>query len=377
MSHRKFSCPRKGNLGFLPRKRTKHHRGRIRSFPRDNKADAPHFTAFGGFKAGMTHVLRDVDRVKAKLDKKEKVEAVTVIETPPLKVVGLVGYIETPRGLRALSTVWANHLDKNTLRRFYKNWIRSKQKAFSRYQSEIKDSKKIEVQLNRIRKYCTSVRAIVHTQHDLMKHFRQKKNNVFEVQINGGKTIADKVSFAQSFFEKEIRVDNVFGPNELVDVIGVTKGKGFSGVMKRWGVRHLQKKSHRGYRKVGCIGAWHPSRVAWSVARAGQDGYFHRCELNKKIYRIGKGERSGVKNNATTEVDLTEKNITPMGGFPHYGVVRDDFIIIKGCCVGPKKRFVLLRKAMTTPSSRDHLEKVNPKFIDTSSKLGHGRFQTP
>ena len=377
MSHRKFSCPRKGNLGYLPRKRTKHHRGRIRSFPKDNKANAPHFTAFGGFKAGMTHILRDVDRVKSKLDKKEKVEAVTVIETPPLKVVGLVGYIETPRGLRALSTVWANHLDKNTLRRFYKNWVRSKQKAFSRYQSEIKDSKKIEVQLNRIRKYCTSVRAIVHTQHDLMKHFRQKKNNVFEVQINGGKTIGDKVSFVQSFFEKEIRVDNVFGPNELIDVIGVTKGKGFTGVMKRWGVRHLQKKSHRGYRKVGCIGAWHPSRVAWSVARAGQDGYFHRCELNKKIYRMGKGERGGVKNNATTEVDLTEKNITPMGGFPHYGVVRDDFIIIKGCCVGPKKRFVLLRKAMTTATSRSKLEKVTPKFIDTSSKLGHGRFQTP
>ena len=284
---------------------------------------------------------------------------------------------DSPRGLRALSTVWANHLDKNTLRRFYKNWVRSKQKAFSRYQSEIKDSKKIEVQLNRIRKYCTSVRAIVHTQHDLMKHFRQKKNNVFEVQINGGKTIGDKVSFVQSFFEKEIRVDNVFGPNELIDVIGVTKGKGFTGVMKRWGVRHLQKKSHRGYRKVGCIGAWHPSRVAWSVARAGQDGYFHRCELNKKIYRMGKGERGGVKNNATTEVDLTEKNITPMGGFPHYGVVRDDFIIIKGCCVGPKKRFVLLRKAMTTATSRSKLEKVTPKFIDTSSKLGHGRFQTP
>ena len=187
-----------------------------------------------------------------------------------------------------------------------------------------------------------------------MKHLRQKKNNVFEIQINGGKTIGDKVNFAQSFFEKEIRVDNVFNQNELVDVIGVTKGKGFAGVMKRWGTRHLQKKSHRGYRKVGCIGAWHPSRVAWSVARAGQEGYFHRTEINKKIYRIGKGERSGAKNNATTEADLTEKNITPMGGFPHYGVVRDDFLLIKGCCVGPKKRFVLLRKGLITASSRAH-----------------------
>jgi hypothetical protein len=67
-------------------------------------------------------------------------------------------------------------------------------------------------------------------------------------------------------FEQEVRVDQVFGQNECLDVIGVTKGKGFAGVMKRWGTRHLQKKSHRGFRKVGCIGAWHPARVAWTVA---------------------------------------------------------------------------------------------------------------
>ena len=143
----------------------------------------------------MTHILRDVNRAKAKLDKKEIVEAVTVIETPPLKIVGLVGYIETPRGLRALATVWANHLDQGTLRRFYKNWMSSKsKKAFSRYQAEnAKDAKRVEVQLNRIRKYCTVVRAIAHTQHNLMGNLRQKKNNVFEVQINGG-SIADKVT---------------------------------------------------------------------------------------------------------------------------------------------------------------------------------------
>ena len=324
----------------------------------------------------MTHILRDVNRAKAKLDKKETVEAVTIIETPPLKIVGLVGYIETPRGLRALATVWANHLDQGTMRRFYKNWMNSKnKKAFSRYHAEnSKDPKRVEVQLNRIKKYCTVVRAIAHTQHNLV-NLRQKKNNIFEIQINGG-SIADKVNFGHGFFEKEVRVDQVFGEQELIDVIGVTKGTGYSGVIKRWGVRHLQKKSHRGYRKVGCIGAWHPARVAWTVARAGQNGYYHRTELNKKIYRIGKGERSGVKNNATTQTDITEKNITPMGGFPHYGIVRDDFLIVKGCIVGPKKRFVLLRKSMMVQTSRIHLEEVTLKFIDTSSKLGHGRFQT-
>ena len=32
-----------------------------------------------GFKAGMTHILRDVNRAKSKLDKKETVEAVTIL----------------------------------------------------------------------------------------------------------------------------------------------------------------------------------------------------------------------------------------------------------------------------------------------------------
>ena len=294
-----------------------------------------------------------------------------------MKVIGLVGYIETPRGLRALSTVWAQHLDQGTLRRFYKNWMNSKKKAFTNYKAEVdKDAKKVEVQLNRIKKYCPVVRVIAHTQMNLMKNLRQKKNNIFEIQINGGKDSAEKVAFGYKHFEQEVRIDQVFNKNEHLDVIGVTKGKGFAGVMKRWGTRHLQKKSHRGYRKVGCIGAWHPSRVAWTVARAGQEGYFHRTEVNKKIYRLGKGERTGAKNNATTSVDITEKNITPMGGFPHYGVVRDDFVMIKGCCVGPKKRFILLRKSMIAPTSRRHLEAIEPKFIDTSSKIGHGRFQT-
>lgn len=86
-----------------------------------------------GYKAGMTHVLRDVDRPGSKLHKKETVEAVTIIECPPMVVVGLVGYVETPRGLRTLTTVWAEHLSEELLRRFYKNWYRSKHKAFTKY----------------------------------------------------------------------------------------------------------------------------------------------------------------------------------------------------------------------------------------------------
>jgi large subunit ribosomal protein L3e len=102
-------------------------------------------------------------------------------------VVGLVGYIETPRGLRALSTVWANKLDKDTLRRFYKNWMHSKKKAFSKYQKVDAQEKEKSVQanLNRIIKYCSVVRVIAHTQMKLL-NFRQKKNHIVEIQVNGG-----------------------------------------------------------------------------------------------------------------------------------------------------------------------------------------------
>jgi len=95
--------------------------------------------------------------------------------------------------------------------------------------------------------------------------------------------------------------------------------------------------------------------------------------MNKKIYRIGNG---ADPKSGSTETDLTEKTINPMGGFPHYGLVKEDFIIIKGCCMGVKKRVLTLRKSIVPQTSRTALEKIKLKWIDTSSKFGHGRFQT-
>lgn len=97
----------------------------------------------------------------------------------------------------------------------------------------------------------------------------------------------------------------------MIDVIGVTKGRGYKGVTSRWHTRKLPRKTHKGLRKVACIGAWHPSRVRFTVARAGQKGYHHRTEVNKKIFRIGKSSAADKKN-AGTEYDLTEKTINPM-----------------------------------------------------------------
>ncbi|EKX48666.1 large subunit ribosomal protein L3e, cytoplasmic [Guillardia theta CCMP2712] len=380
MSHRKFERPRHGSLGFCPRKRCAHHRGRVRKFPRDDASKPCHLTAFMGYKAGMTHIVRDVDKPGSKQHKKESVEAVTILEAPPIVVVGIVGYVKTPRGLRSLTTVWAKHLSDEFRRRMYKNWYKSKsKKAFTKYTKEESErSKNSDKEIERIKKYCQVVRVIAHTQLSKV-NIGQKKAHVMEIQVNGG-TTKDKVDFATKLFEQQVPVKSVFSQNEMIDVIGVTKGHGYKGVVSRWHVTKLPRKTHRGLRKVGCVGSWHPSAVGWSVARAGQKGYFHRTELNKKIYRIGEAARKAdgsiEHKNATTEFDLTEKSITPMGGFPHYGAVMEDFVMIKGCCMGTKKRVITMRKSLLAQTSRNALEEISLKFIDTSSKFGHGRFQT-
>jgi len=172
-----------------------------------------------------------------------------------------------------------------------------------------------------------------------------------------------------------VPVDSVFAENDMIDVIGSTKGHGYEGVTARWGTTRLPRKTHKGLRKVACIGAWHPSRVKFTVARAGQDGYHHRTQVNKKVYKIGKTIRED-EHNATTEFDLTKKSITPLGGFPRYGIVNEDYVMVKGSVVGVRKRVLTLRKTLLTHTSRTSLEKIKLKFIDTSSKFGHGRFQT-
>jgi large subunit ribosomal protein L3e len=372
MSHRKYEHPRCGSLGFLPKKRTKHHRGRIRSFPKDDPSKPCHLTAFMGFKAGMTHIVREVERPGSKLHKKEVVEPVTIIETPPIVVVGVVGYVETPSGLRTLTTVWAQHLDESLKRRFYKNWYKSKKKAFTKYADKwVKTPQNIEYEFDRLKQHCNVIRVIAHTQVRKVQ-LRQKKAHILEIQVNGG-DVAAKVDFARGLFEHEVAVDEVFNQNENIDVCAATKGRGREGVVTRWGVTRLPRKTHRGLRKVACIGAWHPARVSFAVARSGQHGYHHRTEINKKVYRIGK---KGDTRSASTQADLTEKSITPMGGFPHYGTITEDWIMLKGCIAGTKKRPVTLRKSLLTHSKRAHLEEITLKFIDTSSKYGHGRFQT-
>ncbi|XP_076609024.1 large ribosomal subunit protein uL3-like [Chaetodon auriga] len=381
MSHRKFHAPRHGHMGFLPHKRSKRHRGKVRSWPKDDSSQPVHLTAFLGYKAGMTHTLREIHRPGLKQSKREEVEAVTIIDTPPVIVVGVVGYIQTVRGLRSLKTIFAEHLSDECKRRFYKNWYKSKKKAFTKYSKKWQDEtgkKQLDKDFERMKKYCSVIRVIVHSQMRLLA-ISQKKAHIMEVQLNGG-SISDKVDWAKEHLEQAVPVSAVFYQDEMIDVIGVSKGHGFKGVTNRWHTKKLPRKTHKGLRKVACIGAWHPARVGFTIARAGQKGYNHRTEINKKIYRIGRGvhiqDGKVIRNNASTNYDTSQKTITPMGGFPHYGEVNNDFVMVKGCVVGAKKRVLTLRKSLLLHTSRKSKEAIELKFIDTTSKFGHGRFQT-
>merc|ERR1711874_311328 len=138
--------------------------------------------------------------------------------------------------------------------------------------------KEIEKDLNQIKKYCSVVRMIAHTQQKCLRR-RQKKAHIMEIQVNGG-TVAEKVDYTRDLFEKKVPINDVFAKNEMIDMVGVTKGKGFKGVTSRWHCKKLPRKTHKGLRKVACIGAWHPSRIQYTVPM--KDGKL-------------------VKNNASTE----------------------------------------------------------------------------
>merc|ERR1712137_332489 len=141
-------------------------------------------------------------------------------------------------------TVWAARLTDEVKRRFYKNWYACKKKAFTksskRWESE--DGKKsIDRDLELLKKHAVSVRAICHTQMQGLS-LRQKKAHLIEIQVNGG-SIADKVDWCKDNFEKEVAVNTVFAKNEMIDCIGITKGRGYHGVTSRWHTKKLPKNS--------------------------------------------------------------------------------------------------------------------------------------
>ena len=153
----------------------------------------------------------------------------------------------------------------------------------------------------------------------------------------------------------ELKAD-VFVAGDKIDVQGTSKGKGFQGVVKRWGIRIQYGKAVRAGkgRHVGSIGPWTPSRTMWTVAQAGQMGYHKRTEFNKKILKIASAD----------EVD----QINPDGGFVKYGLVKNDYVLVKGSLPGPSKRLVILRQPIRPNKKSEDMPQIN--YISTKSKQG-------
>ncbi|EJW05055.1 hypothetical protein EDEG_00836 [Edhazardia aedis USNM 41457] len=386
MSCRKYEAPRHGSLAYCPRKRANSVKQSLRAFPKDKGGEC-HLTATIGYKTGMSHIIRTSERQrptqkKQKATTHEVFDAVTFIECPPVIIFGIVGYKKTITGLKVHSRLFAKNLSDGVLRAYNRrhtlkvnsasnpNTTVSTKNPLDFYVRKYDDENEIENEIKNLKK-CDSIRVLIQSQTEKIRTLNTKKSHVMEVQVNGGKNVCEKVDWALENMEKEIPIKQVFQDQEIIDIIAVTKGKGFQGCTKRFGTRILPRKTNKGLRKVACIGAWHPSRVMWTVPRAGQMGFHRRTEINKRIYKIGNGTEL-----AKTEFDLTPKTINPVGGFKHYGNIQNDYLMIKGSVGGPRKRVVTLRKSLFTKFSSLNTENISIKFIDTSSKMGSGRFQT-
>jgi large subunit ribosomal protein L3 len=164
---------------------------------------------------------------------------------------------------------------------------------------------------------------------DAKKTGIKKVPDITEIGLPG--SVDKKLEFAKAHLGKEIFVADILKPLQLVDVRGLTKGKGLSGPVKRFGITFKSHKSEKGVRRPGSLAPWHPHRVTFRAPMAGQLGMFTRVIYNNKILGIGK---------------IHEKNINPSSGFKKYGVIKTDYVILDGSVQGPQKRQVLLTAAM-------------------------------
>lgn len=321
--------PKRGSRAFSPRKRARSINGKIAFWP---EADGtPHLLGFAGYKAGMTHVFVIEDRNRAPDFGMELKNAATVLDAPPIMIVGMRAYEKTHDGLKAFSEAWMKGLPVDIYRTVKTYGERDPKKKFEK--------------MEKFLDHMAQLRVIAATQPRLAS-VSKKNPDVLEIAVGGG-SIEDQFEYAKSLIGKTVNISDVFDAGESIDVIGVTKGKGFQGPVKRWGIRILQHKSRKTKRGVASIGPWSPRRVMPGVPRAGQMGFHNRVEHNKRILLLGSDP----------------ERITPKGGFKKYGEVRGDYLLLKGSVMGPTKRLIKLRKAVR--ASRYPAEAPQVTYLNT------------
>jgi len=299
---------RRGSLQIYPRKRAR------KLIPDANwnalkvsRKDV-NLLGFIGYKVGMAsaHVKDNTPNSMSK--GKRIIIPVTIIECPPIKVLSIRFY----KNGRIIKDIM-NNLDKELKKKI-------------KIQKENKKVEEIIKQVDDIKDY-DDVRVVVYSQ--VKKTNIKKTPDICEIGLSGNKE--DKLDFIKNIFTKEIVIRDVitdeFLKIGLVDVRGVTKGKGFQGPTKRFGLSLQHHKTEKGVRGPGSGGPWHPARVEFRQPMAGQMGFFTRVTYNNKII---------------FRSDIKDKNINPKQGFINFGHIKNGYLIVNGSIQGPSKRQVLI-----------------------------------
>lgn len=325
----KTKSPRHGSLQFWPRKRAKKETARVRSWAKVQEAK---LLGFAGYKVGMTHIFY-TDNISHSLTKGQDISCpVTVIECPPLKTVSIKFYKKTTHGLALSGEIFADKLDKELVRK-------------------ITMPKKIKKKIEDIKEY-DDIRLLVATQPKLTG-IGKKKPELFEVAIGGKKE--EKLKYIQEKLGRDIYVHEILSGGQQIDIHGVTKGKGFQGPVKRFGIGLQSHKTEKTRRGPGSLGPWcGQGHVMWKVAHAGKMGYHLRTEYNKLILKIG--------NN--------KEEINQNGGFIKYGLVKNPYILLKGSTIGPIKRLLRFNFAIR-PNKQVQQEAPSISYISLTSKQGN------
>jgi large subunit ribosomal protein L3 len=299
---------------------------RIRAWPKLN-SEEPKILAHCGFKAGCVQIVSIDDRDKVPNAGKQLVSLGTVLVTPPVLILGIRGYSKDHDGRHAEFDVYAEDIPKSFSKEI--TLVNKQENALENAEKRLKQIKEIFAIV------AVSPRAA---------GLEQKKPYVFEASVSGG-DIQKQFTHVKELLGKEIKIDQIFETGATVDVAAITKGKGWQGVIQRWGVKKKQHKSRKTVREVGSLGPISPQSIMYTVPRAGQMGFHQRVEYDKRIMVMGNANDEQIK-------------INPDGGFKHFGLVKGDFIILKGSVPGTYRRLIKLRSQI-----RNAPDKVNKPNI--------------
>lgn len=295
-----FHKPRSGSLEVWPRKRVSRIYPSVTSYP-DVQECKP--LVFAGYKAGMTQIIMKDTRQNSPTKNQFISVPVTILDTPPLFIIGARSYTKDRGKMEVIEEIGA-----------------AEEKIPKNIRQRVSFAEK-----SNLEEEGDEIRLIVSTQPQ-RSGLGKKEPEVFEMPLGGN--FEEQREYIQENLGGEIKASDVFEKGELSDAIGVTKGKGYEGTTKRYGTK-IKTRKDKERRHVGSLGTRGDGRVLFSVPQPGQDGFHQRTDEKKRILKFGEGDE-----------------VNPSGGFTNYGLVDEDYLMVKGSTPGPKKRLTMIRKSV-------------------------------